>query len=75
LTGLGLILGALAGCQTRYGGMTVPSGHYLEHPPQFEPESPPYPFIRELSALQAQAAQAEVGAPAGLPPRVGVGGQ
>jgi hypothetical protein len=72
--GLALILGALAGCQTYYGGMTVPSGHYLDHPPQFAPESPAYPFIRELATLQAQAAQAEAGVPPGLPARVPVGG-
>jgi hypothetical protein len=76
LVGLGLLLGALAGCQTRYGGMTVPSPRYLDHPPQFEPESPDYPFIRELTAMQAQAAAAEAGAPAGagLPARVPFGG-
>lgn len=77
LTGLALGLGLLSGCQTYFGGMTLPTGHYLEHPPTYAPESPPYPFARELSAMQAQAAQAEVGLPPGLPARVpaGLGGQ
>ena len=31
---LGLSASALTGCQTWMGGMTLPSGHYLEgHPP------------------------------------------
>jgi hypothetical protein len=55
--------------------MTVPSPHYLDHPPAFAPESPFYPFARELATMQAQSAQAEAGAPAGLPARVPAGGQ
>ena len=70
LVGLGLALAALAGCQTEFGGMTLPSPHYLEHPPTYIPPSPPYPYPRELSTQQAIAAQAEPGAPLGLPPRV-----
>ena len=75
LTGFGLTLTALAGCQTYYGGMTVPSPHYLDHPPAYAPESPFYPYARELASMQAQSAQAEAGAPAGLPARVPAGGQ
>ena len=72
LAGFGLALGALAGCQTYYGGGTYPSPHYLEHPPSYAPESPPYPFARELATQQAQSAQAEAAAAAGgaLPARV-----
>jgi hypothetical protein len=74
---MGLGLAALAGCQTYFGGMTLPSPRYLEHPPSYAPDSPPYPFARELATLQAQQAQAEAGAAAGgLPARVpAAGGQ
>ncbi len=75
LAGLGLAFAALAGCQTYFGGMTLPSPRYLEHPPSYAPDSPPYPFARELSSIQAQGAQAEAGAPGGLPARVPAGGQ
>jgi hypothetical protein len=73
LAGVGLLLGALAGCQTYYGGMTLPSPRYLEHPPTYAPESPPFPYARELAGMQAQAAQAEAGLPLGLPARVPAG--
>jgi len=44
------------GCQTWMGGMTLPSGHYLEgHPPQYFPEEPDFPLTRELS-YQEEAA-------------------
>jgi hypothetical protein len=77
LIGLGLAVAGLTGCQTQYGGMTVPSPHYLEHPPSYAPmESPPFPYARELATIQAQAAEAEARAgigPGGLPARVPVG--
>jgi len=76
LVGIGLALAGLAGCQTQYGGMTVPTGHYLEHPPSYVPtESPPFPYARELATMQAQSAAAEAaaGAGAGLPARVPAG--
>ena len=72
LLALGLLT-ALGGCQTYWQGMTLPSPRYLEHPPSYIPESPPFPYARELATMQAQAAQAEVGAAAGLPPRVPAG--
>ena len=74
----GIGLAALAGCQTYYGGMTVPSPRYLEHPPAYAPESPYYPYARELATMQAQQAQIEAGlagAAGGLPARVPAGGQ
>jgi hypothetical protein len=50
--GLGLGLAALSGCQTNVAGMTLPSGHYLEHPPQYFPPSPAFPLSRELATME-----------------------
>jgi hypothetical protein len=65
--GLGLILAALSGCQTwvTEAGSTLPSGHYLQHPPQYIPPSPAYPLSRELASMEAGGAVA--GAAAGQP--------
>ncbi len=59
-TGLGLGLFAGAGCQTwtYQSGMTLPSPHYLEHPPQYFPPDPEFPLEREQAA-QEEAALAE----------------
>jgi len=51
--GLGCI--TATGCQTNVAGMTLPSGHYLQHPPQYFPPSPAFPLQRELAAMEAQA--------------------
>jgi hypothetical protein len=65
---LGCTFPILTGCQTWVAGMTLPSGHYLEHPPQYFPPSPPFPLSRELAYQQAIAAQVPgVAAPAPLP--------
>ena len=70
-TGLGLALLALSGCQTWMAGMTLPSPWYLLHPPQYIPQSPPFPLSRELSSQEAVMAAPIPGAPAaGLPPPV-----
>jgi hypothetical protein len=53
--GLGLALSLLAGCQTWFGGMTLPSGHYLEHPPQYFPQEPDFPLPRELAYQEETA--------------------
>jgi hypothetical protein len=71
--GLGLALLALGGCQTWVAGMTLPSGRYLEHPPQYIPPSPPFPLSRELASQEAAAAAALAGGaavplPPALPP-------
>jgi hypothetical protein len=68
--GLGLALLALGGCQTWVAGMTLPSGRYLQHPPQYIPPSPPFPLPRELSSQEAAAAAALPGG--GLVPGGGV---
>lgn len=58
--GLGLALAVLAGCQTyQYStGLTLPTGHYLRHPPQYIAPSPSFPLQRELAQQEAIAAQA-----------------
>ena len=73
LVGAALMLLTVSGCQTWVAGMTLPSGHYLEHPPQFIPASPTFPLQREL-ARQEETAVAPPAAPAGLPPQVPPGG-
>src|SRR4051812_14750500 len=57
---LGLGLTATSGCQTHIisAGMTLPSPHYLEHPPQYFPPDPDYPLQRELNSQLNQAAAA-----------------
>lgn len=62
---VGLLLAGLTGCQTWVGGMTLPSPHYMEHPPQYFPPTPPFPLPRELASMEAQAA---IAAPAGPVP-------
>ncbi len=64
LAGCGLLLGAVTGCQTNVAGMTLPSGHYLQHPPQYFAPSPAFPLSRELATMEAQSAGG-VGAPGG----------
>lgn len=52
---LGTGLGFAAGCQTPpagFGGMTLPSPHYLKHPPQYIPPDPVFPLQRELDSMQ-----------------------
>jgi hypothetical protein len=73
--GMGVLFAALAGCQTwtYESGMTLPSGRYLQHPPQYIPQSPPYPFPREMASIEA-AAGAVPGAAAGGPLPAPVGG-
>ena len=39
------------GCQTNFGGMTLPSGRYLMHQPQYFPDDPAFPLPRELATM------------------------
>ena len=57
LAGLGLSL--LSGCQTwvAEAGITVPSGHYLRHSPQYFPPSEPYPLPKELRSSEEASKQ------------------
>jgi hypothetical protein len=50
------------GCQTQMAGMTLPSPHYLEHPPQYVPPSPPFPLSRELAQQEEIASRPIPGA-------------
>ncbi len=71
--GLGLGLAALTGCQTNIAGMTLPTGYYLEHPPQYFPPSPVFPLPRELASQAAIAAApgpGSIGVAGALPPPV-----
>jgi hypothetical protein len=62
---------------------TLPSGKYLEHPPQYVPPSPSFPLKREAAAQEAQQTvppplnmpilDARGGAGAALPPAAPVG--
>ncbi len=56
----GLSLSLLSGCQTYVmeAGITVPSPHYLRHPPQYFPPSDPYPLSKELRSLEEAAKRA-----------------
>jgi hypothetical protein len=49
---LGFAVAALSGCQTYFGGMTLPSGHYLKHRPQYFPPDPAFPLQREVDSMQ-----------------------
>jgi hypothetical protein len=68
LAGLGLALAASTGCQTWTSGMTLPSGRYLEHQPQFFAPSPPFPLQRELEEQERTAAAAAAGEVPGAAP-------
>jgi hypothetical protein len=43
---------ALTGCQTWVGGMTLPSGRYLQHYPQYFAPDPDFPLPRELASQE-----------------------
>lgn len=61
--GLGLSLAMLAGCQTWVpeGGITMPSGSYLRHPPQYIPRSPAFPLSKELASQEEAGAKLNPG--------------
>ena len=70
LAGLGLLLTTAPGCQTWVpsAGLTLPSPEYLQHLPQYTPDSPYFPLPRELQSMQnIEALPAPVGGEA-LPP-------
>jgi hypothetical protein len=66
--GLGLALAALTGCQTWTAGMTLPSGRYLQHPPQYFGPGPAFPLTRELTRMEEQQGAGLPGGPGGPVP-------
>jgi hypothetical protein len=60
---IGLV--GISGCQTWVpeAGITLPSPHYLRHPPQYFPQSPQYPLPRETANLEEVLAQQPALAP------------
>jgi hypothetical protein len=54
-TGVGLAVSAGSGCQGSMAGMTLPSGRYLEHYPQYFPVEPDFPLPRELAYQEETA--------------------
>ena len=67
--GLIVALSASTGCQTNISGMTLPSGRYLDHPPQYFPPDPDFPLTRELAYQEEQAGLLRGGGgPAGAVP-------
>jgi hypothetical protein len=67
---LGLTLLVLSGCQTHVmeASLTLPTGWYLQHQPQYIPPTPDYPLPRELANLQDASARPGLGAPGPLVP-------
>jgi len=57
---MGVALSLGSGCQTYFPetGQTLPSGHYLDHPPQYIPPTPQFPLPREQAGLEAAVIQA-----------------
>jgi hypothetical protein len=51
LAGMCVSVSLLSGCQTYYGGMTLPSPHYLKHYPQYFPPDPAFPLQRERDSM------------------------
>jgi hypothetical protein len=68
LAGLGLACVSLSGCQTNVAGMTLPSGYYLDHPPQYFPPSPSFPLTRELANMESQGGPSLTPAVGTVPP-------
>jgi hypothetical protein len=70
--GLGVAAAAaLTGCQTYpagFGGMTLPSPHYLQHYPQYFPPDPAFPLQRELDSMQGAEGVLRPALPPGAAP-------
>lgn len=54
LLGLGLLAGVgLTGCQTDFGGQTLPSPYYMNDDVQYFPPGPEFKLSREAAAQKA----------------------
>lgn len=65
---LSLTLCCSTGCQTWYGGMTLPSPRYLEHYPQYFAPDPAFPLPRELASQEDPEGAARRGGAVGIGP-------
>lgn len=65
MAALGVGLFGSTGCQTNVAGMTLPSGRYLEHYPQYFAADSVHPLPRELASQED---------PDGAARRAGIGG-
>ena len=65
---LGLALICSTGCQTWFGGMTLPSPRYLEHYPQYFMPDPAFPLPRELASQEDPEGLARRGGIPGVGP-------
>lgn len=65
--GVGLTALISVGCQAQMAGMTLPSGRYLEHRPQYFPEDPDFPLQRELAYQEEMAGLSAPGNRGGAP--------
>ena len=61
-----LCVSLLSGCQTYYGGMTLPSGQYLKHYPTYFAEDPPFPLQRERDSMLDPTGEIRQGNNAGV---------
>lgn len=68
VAGVATVVTGLTGCQTWIAGMTLPSGYYLHHRPQYFPPEPDFPLSRELATQQAQYSAAAEAATTGRLP-------
>ena len=69
---LGLALSCSTGCQTVMGGMTLPTGRYLEHFPQYFAPDPSFPLPRELASQEDPEGAARRGGGGAVPGAPGV---
>ena len=54
LLGLGMLAGvALCGCQSEFGGQTLPSPYYMQDDVQYFPPGPEFKLAREAAAMKA----------------------
>jgi hypothetical protein len=52
IAAVGLLIVGVTGCQTNVAGMTLPSGYYQEHRPQYFRPDPDFPLEKELATQQ-----------------------
>ena len=70
MAALGITLTGSTGCQTWFGGMTLPSGRYLQHYPQYFAPDPHHPLPRNWPARKTPKAQRRAGGFGFAPPPV-----